>query len=68
VAVIRPIDGERLGAIFGRDRAVHVAIASGRIADGLLVDAGRLAGVVGRPDGLASRATARTTQRDQAGR
>ncbi|MTJ82539.1 MAG: RNA-binding protein [Telmatospirillum sp.] len=41
VAVFR---GEELGAAFGRDRAVHALLTVGRLADGLKVDAARLAG------------------------
>ena len=45
VPVVAPLPADRLGAIFGRERAVHVAVASGRLADRLLADAGRLAGL-----------------------
>jgi predicted RNA-binding protein YlxR (DUF448 family) len=44
VTVVTPLDAERLGAVFGRDHTVHVAIAPGRLADLLLIEAGRLAG------------------------
>jgi len=40
-----------LGAVFGRDHAVHVAIAPGRIADMLVQEAGRLAAVSGIASG-----------------
>lgn len=71
VAVIAPLPAARLGAIFGRERAVHVAVAPGRLAQRLLADAGRLAGLQDGP--AAAGATDRpaggadgTTQRDQA--
>ncbi len=41
VAVLK---GDELGAAFGRDHAVHALLAPGRLAERLLVDAGRLAG------------------------
>jgi predicted RNA-binding protein YlxR (DUF448 family) len=43
--VVAPLDGDRLGAVFGRDRAVHVAVAKGRLAETLRHEAGRLAGL-----------------------
>ena len=43
--VVTPLDGERLGAVFGRERAVHVAVAAGRLAETLRHEAGRLAGL-----------------------
>jgi len=46
VAVVAPLDGAALGAVFGRDRAVHVAIAAGRLAGAIRIDAERLAGFV----------------------
>jgi predicted RNA-binding protein YlxR (DUF448 family) len=51
--VVAPLDGERLGAVFGRDRVVHVAVAAGGLAETLRREAERLAGLVdgtsGRP-------------------
>jgi len=43
--VAEPLSGAELGAPFGRDRAVHVAIARGRLADTIAAEAARLAGV-----------------------
>lgn len=75
VPVICPLDGERLGSVFGRERAVHVAVSPGRLADVLVADAGRLAGLAHRRDEpcagakeLTSPATAGMRQQDQAGR
>ena len=48
VAVATPLDGAALGAVFGRDHAVHVAVAHGRLAEILRIEADRLAGLVGR--------------------
>lgn len=44
VPVIELFDGGELGAVFGRDVAVHVAVAEGNLARRLLGEAGRLAG------------------------
>lgn len=43
--VAEPLSGAELGAPFGRGRAVHVAIARGRLAEGIAAEAARLAGV-----------------------
>ncbi|MDR3522207.1 MAG: RNA-binding protein [Acidocella sp.] len=48
VPVVSPLDAERLGKVFGREHAVHVVIAPGRLAAMIEVDANRLAGVAGR--------------------
>ena len=53
-AVAMPLDAARLGSLFGRDRAVHVAVAAGRLAELLMMETERLAGVSGRP-GLVAR-------------
>ena len=45
VAVL--LTSAQLGAMFGRDAAVHVALARGRLAEGVLSDAARLAGLRG---------------------
>jgi predicted RNA-binding protein YlxR (DUF448 family) len=47
VAVVEPLPAAELGAPFGRDRAVHVAIAPGRLAERIAAEAARLAGVTG---------------------
>lgn len=46
--VIRPLPGDVLGAAFGRDRVVHAAILPGRLAQALIVETERLAGLSGR--------------------
>ena len=43
--VITPLAGAALGAIFGREHVVHVAVARGRLAMALAAEAERLAGV-----------------------
>ena len=43
--VVTLLDGERLGAVFGRERAVHVAVAAGRLAETLRHEVERLAGL-----------------------
>jgi len=45
VSVIDPLDAAALGRVFGRDHVVHVAIQPGRLAEALIVEAHRLAGI-----------------------
>ena len=45
VKVFDPLPGATLGRVFGRDYVVHVAVAPGKLADGLAIEAGRLAGL-----------------------
>jgi hypothetical protein len=47
VPVIAPLPAAVLGGIFGRDHAVHVAIAPGRMAAAIAAEAARLAGIRG---------------------
>ncbi len=47
VAVVSVLSAAALGKIFGRDHAVHVVVASGRLAGMIEVEAARLAGVAG---------------------
>ncbi len=42
--VVDLFDAAELGAVFGRDAAVHVALARGRLADRLVADSALLAG------------------------
>jgi hypothetical protein len=44
VPAVAPLTAARLGALFGRDHAVHVAIAPGRLAMAIAADVTRLAG------------------------
>jgi hypothetical protein len=59
VAVVAPLPAAALGRVFGRDHVVHVAVAPGRLAAKLLIEADRLAGLRGQelctqePGGLA---------------
>ncbi|MFH5923245.1 RNA-binding protein [Roseomonas xinghualingensis] len=46
VPVVTALEAAELGAVFGRDHAVHVAVASGRLAEGILREAARLAGLL----------------------
>ncbi len=48
VAVVAPLDSAALGQVFGRAHVVHVAVARGRLAEALVTEAGRLAGVSGQ--------------------
>jgi uncharacterized protein len=43
-----PLQAAALGAVFGRDHAVHVAVAPGRLAEALHIEVERLAGVSGQ--------------------
>lgn len=66
VAAVTPLDGAALGAIFGRDHVVHVAVAPGRLAERLAMEAERLAGLRGTA-GLATRAMTRRPDEAPAG-
>jgi len=46
VPVVSTLGAAELGSVFGRDHAVHVAVAPGRLAEGILAEAGRLAGML----------------------
>lgn len=48
VPVVTALPAEALGSVFGRDHVVHVAVASGRLADAIASESERLAGVIGR--------------------
>ena len=37
--MVAPLPAEMLGGVFGRDHAVHVAIAPGRLAEAIQVEA-----------------------------
>lgn len=50
LTVIDPLPGEALGRIFGRDYVVHVAVAPGKLAESLVHEAGRLAGLTSRSE------------------
>lgn len=55
VPMVSPLTADTLGAVFGRDHAVHVAIARGRMAKAIAAEAKRLAGF-GRPEPAAAAA------------
>lgn len=46
---IETLDAAELGAAFARDQAVHAAIAPGKLAQRVTIDAARLAGLRGLP-------------------
>lgn len=48
IPVAWPLDAASLGAVFGRDHAVHVAVAPGRLAQALRDDVFRLSGISGQ--------------------
>jgi predicted RNA-binding protein YlxR (DUF448 family) len=43
--VVDPLPAERLGAIFARERTVHIAVSAGRLAETIAIEAARLAGL-----------------------
>ncbi|WP_291298864.1 RNA-binding protein [Elioraea sp.] len=47
VPAVAPLDAAALGAAFGREHVVHVALAPGRLAEAVKVEAARLAGMRG---------------------
>jgi len=49
VAVHAPLSAEALGAVFGRDRAVHVVVAPGALAERIGLDCTRLGGLAPGP-------------------
>ncbi len=58
VPVVRPLDRVALGAVFGREQAVHVAVAPGGLAERLAMEAARLAGMTdGAPAGATGTAS-----------
>jgi hypothetical protein len=66
VPVVAPLDAVALGAVFGREQVVHVALAPGRLAQAVAVESARLAGMRGETasEGAVSDAT---DDRDGAG-
>lgn len=50
---VAPLTAAELGVVFGRDHAVHVVVAPGRLADAIRVEAERLAGFAGAAPGNA---------------
>ena len=64
LTVIDPLPGEALGRVFGRDYVVHVAVAPGKLAESLVVEAGRLAGL--RNGSARALGSARATGRETA--
>lgn len=51
IEVVAPLSAVSLGAVFGRDHVVHVAVAAGRLATAIGIEAGRLAGLSGQEEG-----------------
>jgi predicted RNA-binding protein YlxR (DUF448 family) len=49
IPAVTPLSAAELGIVFGRDHAVHVVVAPGRLADAIRFEAERLAGFVGAP-------------------
>jgi predicted RNA-binding protein YlxR (DUF448 family) len=66
IPVLAPLPGAAMGRVFGRDIAVHVAVAPGKLALSLMMEAGRLEGLRDRP-AAADRRDAGGRQDDEAG-
>ncbi len=66
IPVLTPLPGAAMGRVFGRDYVVHVAIAPGKLAESLLIEATRLEGLQARP-AAADRRDAAGTKDDEAG-
>ena len=64
LTVIDPLPGDVLGRVFGRDHVVHVAVAAGKLAESLVVEAGRLAGL--RNGSARAMGSERATERETA--
>jgi len=47
--VVQPLDGATLGSIFGRDHVVHVVVVKGRLAEMLVAETARFAGLSAEP-------------------
>ncbi len=45
MAALAPLDAAALGRVFGRDHVVHVAVATGRLAEALAAETARLKGL-----------------------
>ncbi len=50
---VAPLDAATLGAAFGRDHIVHVAISPGRLAELVAIESARLSGLRGGPADVA---------------
>jgi uncharacterized protein len=57
VPVCAPVRGTVLGRVFGHETVVHVAVERGRLADALIADARRLAGLTGTSTGTSAATT-----------
>ena len=71
IPVLAPLTGAELGRVFGHDTVVHVAVAPGRLASSIVMEAGRLAGLRTRspdaargPGSPAARDAASTVKQD----
>ncbi len=65
---VMPLTGAQLGAVFGRDHAVHVAVAGGRLAERIRLEAERLGGLREPEQGIAARRGRADADKVQAGR
>ena len=65
--VVAPLDAATLGGVFGRDHAVHVAVAAGRLAERIREESERLAGLRTAPDGMTAARPGRAGRRQGTG-
>ncbi len=66
VPVLFPLTGADMGRVFGHETVVHVAVAAGRLADSLIMEAGRLAGLRRKSHEAAPRPLSGRTRRTAA--
>ncbi len=71
--VVAPLPGAALGAVFGRERAVHVAVSAGGLAERIRTETARLSGLTASTEAAsdgnrAARRAARDEDKVQAGR
>jgi hypothetical protein len=68
VPVLAPLTGAQMGQIFGHDNVVHVAVGRGRLADAIVMEAGRLAQLRRTaPDAASTPMSRGATRRETAG-
>ena len=65
--VATPLDATTLGGVFGRDHAVHVAVAAGKLAERIRDDSERLAGLRTAPNEATTPRPGRVARRQGTG-
>ena len=67
VPVLLPLTGADMGRVFRHENVVHVVVAPGKLADSLIIEAGRLAGLRRKSDEAAPPASTARRTRPMAG-